>query len=66
MNAAVFVFQGVAGPSKDGRYPGLLDSIAADLAAKGAGDYVVYYTEAGGEQRVAMCGIAIGCARRRT
>jgi endonuclease/exonuclease/phosphatase family metal-dependent hydrolase len=53
-NADLFVFQEIAGPSKDGRYPGVLDSIADDLTERGAGDYVVYYTEAGGEQRVAM------------
>lgn len=53
-NADLFVFQEVAGPSRDGRYPGVFDSIAAELNSRGAGDYVVYYTEAGGEQRVAM------------
>lgn len=53
-NADLFVFQEVAGPSRDGRYPGVFDSIAAELSLRGAGDYVVYYTDAGGEQRVAM------------
>ena len=53
-NADLFVFQEVAGPSKDGRYPGVFDPIAEELTSRGAGDYVVFYTEAGGEQRVAM------------
>ncbi len=53
-NADLFVFQEVAGPSKDGRYPGVMDGIAEELSDRGAGDYVVYYTEAGGEQRLAM------------
>ena len=53
-NADLFVFQEVAGPSPDGRYPGVFDIIANDLGTRGAGDYVVYYTKAGGEQRVAM------------
>lgn len=53
-NGDLFVFQEVAGPSKDGRRPGILDSIAADLTQRGAGDYAVDYTLAGGEQRVAM------------
>lgn len=53
-NADLFVFQEIAGPSPDGRYPGVLDGIAETLSQRGAGDYVVYYTEAGGEQRVAM------------
>jgi endonuclease/exonuclease/phosphatase family metal-dependent hydrolase len=53
-NADLFVFQEVAGPSQDGRYPGVFDSIATELGTRGAGDYVVYYTKAGGEQRVAM------------
>lgn len=53
-NSDIFVFQEIAGPSKDGRYPGILDAVAEELGERGAGDYVVYYTEAGGEQRVAM------------
>lgn len=54
LNADLFVFQEVAGPSSDGRYPGSLDDIAEALTASGAGNYAVYYTKAGGEQRVAM------------
>lgn len=54
LNADLFVLQEVAGPSKDGRYPGVMDEVAAELTRRGAGDYVVHYTEAGGEQRVAM------------
>lgn len=54
LNADLFVFQEVAGPSADGRYPGSLDDIAEALTASGAGNYAVYYTKAGGEQRVAM------------
>ncbi|MCW8130572.1 MAG: hypothetical protein KIS92_09505 [Planctomycetota bacterium] len=53
-NSDLFVLQEIAGPSKDGRYPGVLDSVAEELNRRGAGDYVVFYTEAGGEQRVAM------------
>ena len=53
-NADLFVFQEVAGPSRDGRYPGVLDGIADELTRQGVGDYVVYYSAAGGEQRVAM------------
>jgi endonuclease/exonuclease/phosphatase family metal-dependent hydrolase len=53
-NSDLFVFQEIAGPSKDGRYPGVMDAVAEELKRRGAGDYVVYYTEAGGEQRVAM------------
>jgi endonuclease/exonuclease/phosphatase family metal-dependent hydrolase len=54
LNGDLFIFQEVAGPSWDKRYPGALDDVAAELTRRGAGDYVVYYTEAGGEQRVAM------------
>ncbi len=54
LNADLFVFQEVAGPSADGRREGVLDSIAEELTAMGAGEYVVDYTRAGGEQRVAM------------
>ncbi len=54
LNADLFVFQEVAGPSRDRRYPGSLDGIAEELTKRGAGDYVVFYTDAGGEQRVAM------------
>ncbi len=54
LNGDLFVFQEVAGPTKDGRRPGVLDSIAEDLTKRGAGEYVVDYTDAGGEQRVAM------------
>lgn len=53
-NSDLFVFQEIAGPSKDGRYPGVMDSVAQELTRRGAGDYVVHYTDAGGEQRVAM------------
>ncbi len=52
-NADVFVLQEVAGPSLDGRYRGVLDSLAEELTAMGRGDYRVEYTTAGGEQRVA-------------
>lgn len=54
LNADLFVFQEVAGPSFDGRYTGALDDLAEELTNMGAGDYVVFYTVAGGEQRVAM------------
>ncbi len=54
LNGDLFILQEVAGPSRDGRYPGSLDMIAEELTTRGAGDYVVYYTRAGGEQRVAM------------
>lgn len=52
LNADLFVFQEVAGPTE--RRPGALDAVAAELTAGGAGDYAVDYTKAGGEQRVAM------------
>ena len=42
------------GPSRDGRYPGVIDGVASTLADRGAGDYVAFYASAGGEQRVAM------------
>ncbi len=54
LNADLFVFQEIAGPSKDGRYPGALDAVADDLVARDAGDYRVAYSDAGGEQRIAM------------
>jgi endonuclease/exonuclease/phosphatase family metal-dependent hydrolase len=54
LNADLFIFQEIAGPSADGRRPGVLDDIAAELTRNGAGDYAVDYTQAGGEQRVAM------------
>jgi endonuclease/exonuclease/phosphatase family metal-dependent hydrolase len=54
LNADLFIFQEIAGPSEDGRYPGALDKVAEELTKHGAGNYVVYYTQAGGEQRVAM------------
>lgn len=54
LNADLFVFQEIAGPTSDGRYPGALDVVAEELTARGAGHYVVHYTKAGGEQRVAM------------
>jgi len=54
LNADLFIFQEVAGPSADGRYKGSLDDIAEELTVSGAGDYAVYYNKAGGEQRVAM------------
>ncbi len=54
LNADLFVLQEIAGPSNDGRYPGALDAVAEELTRRGAGHYVVYYTRAGGEQRVAM------------
>ena len=53
-NSDIFVFQEIAGPSSDGRYPGVLDDVAEELRRRNAGDYVVFYTRAGGEQRVAM------------
>lgn len=52
LNADLFIFQEIAGPS--GTRPGVLDAVAAELTARGAGEYVVDYTLAGGEQRVAM------------
>lgn len=54
LNADLFIFQEIAGPTSDGRYPGALDVVAEELTARGAGHYVVFYTQAGGEQRVAM------------
>lgn len=54
LNADLFIFQEVAGPSRDGRKAGSLDEIADALTATGAGNYTVDYTNAGGEQRVAM------------
>ena len=54
LNGDLFIFQEVAGPSSDGRYEGALDAIAEELTNRGAGDYVVFYTDAGGDQRVAM------------
>lgn len=54
LNADLFVFQEVAGPSRDGRYEGVIDSVAEALTNAGLGDYRVQYTQAGGEQRVAM------------
>lgn len=54
LNGDLFILQEVAGPSRDGRYPGALDIVAEELSTRGSGDYVVFYTQAGGEQRVAM------------
>jgi hypothetical protein len=54
LNADLFIFQEIAGPTSDGRYPGALDVVAEELTNRGAGHYVVFYTRAGGEQRVAM------------
>jgi hypothetical protein len=54
LNADLFIFQEIAGPTSDGRYPGALDIVAEELTNRGAGHYVVFYTQAGGEQRVAM------------
>ncbi|MDX1951163.1 MAG: endonuclease/exonuclease/phosphatase family protein [Verrucomicrobiota bacterium] len=54
LNADLFIFQEIAGPSPDGRREGVLDPIARALTETGAGDYAVDYTLAGGEQRVAM------------
>jgi len=54
LNGDLFVLQEIAGPSQDGRYPGALDVVAEELKRRGAGDHVVYYTQLGGEQRVAM------------
>ena len=54
LNADLFIFQEIAGPTSDGRYPGALDIVAEELTNRGAGHYVVFYTKAGGEQRVAM------------
>jgi endonuclease/exonuclease/phosphatase family metal-dependent hydrolase len=52
LNADLFVFQEVAGPTET--RTGVIDAVAAELTARGAGEYVVDYTRAGGEQRVAM------------
>ena len=54
LNGDLFIFQEVAGPSRDGRYEGAIDKIAEELTTRRAGDYAVFYTQAGGEQRVAM------------
>lgn len=54
LNADLFIFQEIAGPSPDGRRDGVLDPISRALTESGAGDYAVDYTLAGGEQRVAM------------
>lgn len=54
LNSDLFIFQEVAGPTSDGRYPGALDDVAEALTKRGVGDYAVFYTNAGGEQRVAM------------
>lgn len=51
LNADIFVLQEVAGPSDDNRYTGALDTIANELTKTGAGDYRVFYTKAGGQQR---------------
>lgn len=53
LNADLFVFQEVAGPTNSGK-PGVMDALADDLTKAGFGDYRVEYTAAGGEQRVAM------------
>jgi len=53
LNADLFIFQEVAGPTRSGK-PGVLDSVADALTESGNGDYRVEYTLAGGEQRVAM------------
>lgn len=52
INAELFVFQEVVGPTPT--RPGVLDDVARVLTERGAGTYVVDYTQAGGEQRVAM------------
>jgi endonuclease/exonuclease/phosphatase family metal-dependent hydrolase len=52
LNADLFVFQEVAGPNST--QLGVMNAIAEDLTAAGSGDYRVEYTNAGGEQRVAM------------
>lgn len=52
LNADLFVFQEVAGPTAT--KPGVISSIADDLSAAGSGDYRAEYTLAGGEQRVAL------------
>lgn len=54
LNADLFIFQEVAGPSADGRFAGVMDSLANDLTQAGRGHYRNAYTLAGGEQRVAM------------
>ncbi len=54
LNADLFIFEEVAGPSADGRYEGGLDAVAKELNRRGAGNYVVHYTKAGGAQRIAM------------
>lgn len=52
LNADIFVFQEIAGPTRNRE--GALDSVATALTTSDAGDYRVEYTQAGGEQRVAM------------
>jgi endonuclease/exonuclease/phosphatase family metal-dependent hydrolase len=53
LNADLFVFQEVAGPTRAGK-PGVMDAVADALTEGGYGDYRVEYAGAGGEQRVAM------------
>lgn len=54
LNADLFVFQEVAGPSDNTPRPGALEAVAQELSDRGAGDYAVAYTTIGGEQRVAF------------
>lgn len=51
-NADLFVFQEVVG--RTAAQPGALDPISEALTSANAGDYRVEYSEAGGEQRIAM------------
>ncbi len=52
LNADLYIFQEIAGPTPT--RAGVMDAVAAELTKRGAGEYVVDYTKAGGEQRVAM------------
>lgn len=54
LNGDLFILQEIAGPTQDGRRKGALDEVADTLTRRGAGAYVVDYTKAGGQQRVAM------------
>jgi endonuclease/exonuclease/phosphatase family metal-dependent hydrolase len=52
LNADLFILQEIVGPTD--RRSGVLDGVAEELTRRGAGEYVVDYTLAGGEQRVAL------------
>ena len=54
LNGDLFILQEIAGPTRDGRREGALDVVAQTLTQRDAGAYVVDYTHAGGQQRVAM------------